>query len=210
MAWGLPVSFTTKAHLGSRFRSSEPIKKRALRKAGNNINKRDLEASRVVACPCDSSHPQVPTTTRCTTQGRADKVNSQSVELINGDGGEVRVCLWLEASSLQRLLSKVICISLPPAGRPQVGYSHEFLEEVTEHVVCTYPDVCQIGMMVMVTGMAIRFAPKLTLIEDTWVTEPALISWKRKVKRLTHSPLSAQSLPGGEGPQLSLTGQLQG
>ena len=36
---GFPVSFTTKARLDSRFRSSEPITKRALRTAATDTNR---------------------------------------------------------------------------------------------------------------------------------------------------------------------------
>lgn len=57
--------FKQKAYLESRFRSSEPVTKRALSEAGANME-RGLKSSRVGACPCNPSHSQAPTPARCT------------------------------------------------------------------------------------------------------------------------------------------------
>lgn len=60
---GFSCFFDYKAHLESRFRSSESVTQRAIRRAG--ADKRALEATRVVGCLWASSHPQEPALAMC-------------------------------------------------------------------------------------------------------------------------------------------------
>lgn len=76
---GFSCFFDSKSHLESRFRSSESVIKRAIRRAGADTNERGLEATRVVGCLCASSHPQETALTMCAIKGRVDKIDSQSM-----------------------------------------------------------------------------------------------------------------------------------
>lgn len=106
MVQAFPVSQTTKAYLEPRFGSSEPVTKRTVRKGSANTSKRGLAASRVVVLVLAPPHHHAPALARCTIESTADKVNSQCMQLIAGDVGEVHMCLWLKASSLKRLIIK--------------------------------------------------------------------------------------------------------